>query len=174
MTGCHVQGGRRKLASAVAGDSRLARSAQAPIGGNSTQAKTTKWTTAMRKQRSFADDLVKGSNRPLLPFEIGPVNEREARESGRPLEGVGCAWSAVIRIGAKASYKPSHASLVMHRASRGSRPSVERRRRRLLVVVRTERLLLHGVEAVRERLEELSVLCGRAVSKLRNLHLALR
>ena len=49
---------------------------------------------------------------------------------------------------------------------RRSHPSVERRPRRLLVVVRTERLLLHGVEANRERLEELPVLCGKAVSKL--------
>ena len=65
-------------------------------------------------------------------------------------------------------------ALVMNRDSRGSHPSVERRRRRLLVVIRTERLLFHGVEAIGERLEKLPVLCGKAVGKLRNLHLALR
>jgi hypothetical protein len=53
-------------------------------------------------------------------------------------------------------------------------PSVERRRRRLVVVVRTERLLLHGVEAVRERLEELPILCGKTVGELRDLHLTLQ
>lgn len=65
-------------------------------------------------------------------------------------------------------------AVAMNCNSRRSHPSVERRRRRLLVVVRTERLLLHGVEAVRESLEELRVLCGKGVSKLRDLHLALR
>jgi len=62
----------------------------------------------------------------------------------------------------------------MNRDSTGSRPSVERRRRWLLVIIRTERLLLRGIEAIRERIEELPVLCGKAASKLRNLHLALQ
>src|SRR5208282_750402 len=61
---------------------------------------------------------------------------------------------------------------LMNRDSRGSRPSVERRRRWLLVTIWTERLLFHDVEAIRERLEELPVLRGKAVGKLRNLHLA--
>jgi hypothetical protein len=52
--------------------------------------------------------------------------------------------------------------------------SIQRRRRRLVVVVRTERLLFHGVQAIRQRLEELPVLCGKAVDKLGNLHLGLR
>ena len=65
-------------------------------------------------------------------------------------------------------------ALVMNCNTRRSHPSVERRRRRLLVVVRTERLLFHGVEAIRERLEELTVLWGNAVGKFRDLHLALQ
>jgi hypothetical protein len=56
----------------------------------------------------------------------------------------------------------------------GSHFSVERRRRRLGVVTRTERLLFHGVQAVRQCLKEASVLCGKAVGELGNLHLALR
>src|SRR5208283_441957 len=65
---------------------------------------------------------------------------------------------------------PAHSTTMVRR----SHPSVERRRRRLLVVVRTERLLFHGVEAIRERLEELTVLRGEAVGKLRDLRLALQ
>jgi hypothetical protein len=47
------------------------------------------------------------------------------------------------------------------------------RRRRLLVVTRTERLLFHSVKAVRQRLKELPVFCGKAVRELGNLHLVL-
>jgi hypothetical protein len=36
----------------------------------------------MRKKRSVLDGLAKWRNRPLLPFKIGPMNGREARESG--------------------------------------------------------------------------------------------
>ncbi len=52
--------------------------------------------------------------------------------------------------------------------------SIQRRRRRLLVVIRTERLLFDGVHAIRQCLEELPVLCRKAVDKLGNLHLGLR
>ena len=65
-------------------------------------------------------------------------------------------------------------ALLMNRDSRGSHLSVERRSRWLLVVIRTERLLFQGVEAIRERLEVLPVLRGEALGKLRNLHLALQ
>ena len=64
--------------------------------------------------------------------------------------------------------------LVMNHDPRGSHRSVQMWSRWLLVVIRTERLPLHGVEAIRERLEELPVLCGKAVGKLRNLYLALQ
>jgi hypothetical protein len=40
----------------------------------------------IRKYRSFADGLVNGSSRPLLPFEVGPMDGHKARESGPPLE----------------------------------------------------------------------------------------
>jgi hypothetical protein len=55
--------------------------------GTFRRAKTTQWTTAMRKYRPFADGSANGSIRPLLmQFKIGPMNGREARESGLRLK----------------------------------------------------------------------------------------
>jgi hypothetical protein len=39
-------------------------------------------TSAVRKERALLDGSAMGKFDPLLPFEIGPTNGREARESG--------------------------------------------------------------------------------------------
>jgi hypothetical protein len=58
--------------------------------GRSTSIRAVAKTSQMRKERSYPDRVANGSNRPLLPSELGPANGTEARESGFRLKAWRC------------------------------------------------------------------------------------